>query len=69
MDTSIMPSLQIINSSENIMELSGSGWPSNARFGSWPASGSLPFQLNAKLLGLLYAHAVTSTVWGYLISP
>lgn len=51
------------------MEHSGSGWPSNARFGSWPASGSLQFQLSAKLLGLLYVHVVTWTVWGYSISP
>lgn len=64
-----MPRPTDLNRSENIMEHSGSGWPSNARFGSWPASGNLPFRLNAKLLGLLYPHAVTSTVWGYSISP
>lgn len=38
---------------ENTMERSGSGRPGNASFGSWPGSGILQFQLNAKLLGIL----------------
>lgn len=49
--------------SENIMERSGSHWPGNASF-AWPASGILPLQLNSKLPGLFFAHAVTSLVWG-----